>query len=86
MAFAVSQRHAREGDHAQVTNGRATARLLGLAYIGQYQRAAGRRHPLAQRVREQSLAAGRPRLSQPNLASEKLPVRLHQRHQRHRYP
>ena len=86
MALAVGQRHAGVSDHLRVTDGRGTARLLVLASIGQYQRAAGGRHALTQQARQRGLAAGRPRLSQSNLARKHLLVRLHQRHQRYRYP
>ena len=86
MVLAVGQRHAGVSDHLRVTDGRGAARLLVLASIGQYQRAAGSRHALTQQARQRGLAAGRPRLSQSNLARKQLPVRLHQRHQRYRYP
>ena len=86
MALAVGQRHAGVSDHPPVTDGRATARLLVLAHISQYQRAAGGRHPPAERVRQRDLAAGRPRPGQPHLAGKHLPARLRQRHQRYRYP
>jgi hypothetical protein len=76
-------RHADVRHHAQRGERRVGERRVR-AGVGHHQRAAARHRVLTQRVRERHLTARRPRLGQPDLARDHLPIAIDQRHQRDR--
>jgi hypothetical protein len=78
------QREAGVRDDAQVVNGQVVAQPLVGAGIRHHQRRIAGHDVLAERVRQRGLPARGPRLGQPDLAGEHLPVRVDQRHQRDR--